>query len=134
MKKISKIVVSLVLVFVALITLASCSNVSQSYADKINNAAEKKEYVKVEDTKSALGDEYFELLIANSGVVLAVKGFKNTDYKDLLALDNKLDELDKDSKVSCIIITVLAGNCTGAIYISGSASEVEAKIAKAMAE
>ncbi len=128
MNRIKKVLLGLALAFVCVITLASCSKISQSYADKINNAAEKKEYVTVADAKDALGDEGFDITLAGTGVLLAVKGYKN----DITwaELDAKLDALDKDTKVEAIIIGCFANNCVSAAYISGTAAEVEAKIAE----
>ena len=131
MNRIKKVLLGLALAFVCVVTLASCSKVSQSYADKINDAAKNNEAISYETAKSDLGDECFDVL-NNSilNVLVAVKGYKNDITWE--ELDKKLDELDKDTKVSCIIITVAAGKCTTALYFSGSAAEVEAKIAAQM--
>ncbi|MBR6071256.1 MAG: hypothetical protein IKP77_00305 [Acholeplasmatales bacterium] len=131
MKKIRRILISLALVFVALITLASCSKVSQSYVDKVNKAAEKEEYVTYETAKKDIGDECFDLTVLGSGVLVAVKGYKNDITWE--QLDEKLDNLDKDTKISCIIVVSVLGKCTSAIYVTGTASEVEAKIEAAVA-
>ena len=131
MNRVKKILLSLAVAFAFVITLASCSKVSQSYADKINNAAKDGEAITYETAKSDLGDECFDVL--NNGlfnILVAVKGYKNDMTME--ELDKKLDELDKDTKVSCIIVTVMANKCTSALYFSGSAAEVEAKIAAQM--
>jgi hypothetical protein len=128
MNRIKKVLLGLALAFVCVITLASCSKISQSYADKINNAAEKKEYVTVADAKDALGDEGFDITIAGTGALLAVKGYKNNIT--WAELDAKLDALDKDTKIEAIIIGCVLNNCVSAAYISGTAAEVEAKLAE----
>ncbi len=131
MNRVKKILLSLAVAFAFVITLASCSKVSQSYADKINDAAEKKEYITYETAKEDIADECFDVLNNKVFTVLvAVKGYKN----DITwaELDKKLDELDKDTKVSCLIVLVFAGKCTSALYVSGSGSEIEAKIEAAL--
>lgn len=130
MNRVKKILLSLAVAFAFVITLASCSKISQSYADKINDAAEKKEYITYETAKSDIGDECFDITILQNGILVAVKGYKNDITWE--ELDKKLDELDKDTKVSCLVVVVALGKCTSAAYYSGSAAEVEAKITEAM--
>ncbi|MBR6071255.1 MAG: hypothetical protein IKP77_00300 [Acholeplasmatales bacterium] len=123
MKKIRRILVGLALVFVALITLASCSKVSQSYADKINKAAENGENYTVETVRSDLGDEAIEVLVLNTGVIAAVKGYNKDNYKE------KLDAADENTKFEFIVITFVAGKATAAAYNSGTAAQVKAALA-----
>lgn len=123
MKKIRRVLLSLALVFVALITLASCSKVSQSYADKINKAAENGENYTVETVRSDLGNEAIEVLVLNTGVIAAVKGYNKDNYKE------KLDSADENTKFDFIVITFLAGKATAAAYGSGTAAEVKAALA-----
>ena len=131
MNRVKKILLSLAVAFAFVITLASCSKVSQSYADKINDAAEKKEYITYETAKEDIADECFDVLNNKVFTVLvAVKGYKNDMTFE--QLDEKLDELDENTKISCLIVIVLAGKCTSAVYVSGTGAEVEAKIEAAM--
>ena len=130
MKKLTKIFLSVFLVLGGFLLLASCSNVSQSYADKVNKAAENKEYITLTQAKEDLGDECFSVIVANSGVIYAVKGYKNTMTNEELSA--KFDEADENTKFQTIIIAVLLGNCTKATYVEGTGAEIEAKIAAAM--
>ena len=77
MKKLFAILVALVLV----VSLASCSKVSQKYADKVNEAAEAGECYTLAQVKEDLGDEAIEIIIPviNTGVVIAVKGCESYD-------------------------------------------------------
>ena len=118
MKNFKRVLLSLVLVFVALIALASCSKVSQSYADKINNNYQNKtNIVTYEEAKEALGDECIDITVAKTGKLVAVKGLNKDNYKE------KLQAADADTKFSFIVITVVQGNCSNALYASGTANE-----------
>ena len=68
MNRVKKILLSLAVAFAFVITLASCSKISQSYADKINDAAEKKVYITYETAKSDIGDECFDITILQNGI------------------------------------------------------------------
>lgn len=124
MKIFKRVLLGIALAFVCVFTLASCSKVSQSYADKINDAAKDGEYVSIGDARDALGDECIELTVLNTGVLAAVKGYNKDNYKE------KLDAADENTKFEYIVIYVAAGNCTGATYGSGSAAEVKAAMSK----
>ena len=88
--------------------LASCSNISESYAKKINKAAEDKEPYTLDQVKEDLGDEAVEITLLGTGVVIAVKGCDSVeDIKEQL----------KDGKtVKGIIVTVALGKATAAKY------------------
>ena len=78
-----------------------------------------------------IGMDFFKLdSILQNGILVAVKGYKNDITWE--ELDKKLDELDKDTKISCLVVVVALGKCTSASYFSGTAAEVEAKINDAM--
>ena len=126
MNRIKKVLLGLALAFVCVVTLASCSKVSQSYADKINEAAKTEEKITYDDAKSALGDECFDVTLLKTGVLYAVKGFKNDMTEE--ELEKKFDEADENTKFEAIIIAVVAGKCTAAAYVSGTAAEIEAKL------
>lgn len=108
MKKLFKGLASVLAAFVLLVSLASCSKVSQSYADKINKAAEDGEALTVEQVQKDLGDEAQSYLVLNSGVIVAVKGVKSKED-----LEKKLDEEDK---VEGLIVTCVLGKATAAAY------------------
>lgn len=89
--------------FIFVLTLASCSKVSQKYADKINEAAEAGEHYTYEQVKEDLGDEAvwigLEVLGSANGVIVAVKGCESVDE-----IEDKLDE-GKTVKGITIVIT-----------------------------
>ncbi len=104
MKKIYAILVALVLV----LSLTSCSKVSQKYADKVNKAAEAGEYYDIEKIRKDLGDEAVEVLFLNNGFVYAVKGCESWDEIE--------DKLDAGKTVKGLIITIANGKATAAKY------------------
>jgi len=119
MNRVKKILLSLAVAFAFVITLASCSKVSQSYADKINEAAKTDEKITYEDAKSALGDE---LLIDIAGQMIAVKGLTKDNYKE------KLENADENTKFSVIMVNTLLGNCVSATYGEFTVKDVKAKL------
>lgn len=88
--------------------LASCSNVTEKYATKINEAAEAGEHYTVEQIRDDLGDEAVELLVFNSGVIYAVKGCESKE--EIQAL------IDAGEEVEGITIVVLNGKAQSAKY------------------
>ena len=108
MKKFVK-VVALVM---ALVTLAcvftSCSNISESYAKKINKAAEKDEHYTLDQVLEDLGDDAVNVTILGSGVVIAVKGCDS--------MDDIKEKIDDGKTVKGIVVTVLANKATAAEY------------------
>lgn len=94
--------------FAFVLTLASCSKVSQKYADKINEAAEAGENYSLAQVKEDLGDEAIEILVFNNGVIIAVKGC--TSYDDLKA------QIDEGKTVKGLIVSIAFGKATGAKY------------------
>ncbi len=130
MNRIKKVLLGLALAFVCVVTLASCSKVSQSYADKINEAAEKKEYVAVADAKDALGDECFDAsFFSLAGSLIAVKGYKNDmTYAEL---EKKMSEADENTKFEAIVIFYAGSNCIYSVYVSGTAAELSNKLEEA---
>ena len=119
MNRVKKILLSLAVAFAFVITLASCSKVSQSYADKINEAAKTEEKITYEDAKSALGDE---LLIDIAGQMIAVKGLTKDNYKE------KLENADENTKFSVIMVNTLLGNCVSATYAEFTVKDLKAKL------
>ena len=104
-----KKIISLILVAVLLVcTLASCSNISESYAEKINEAAKEKDYYTYEEVKDDLGDDIVDITIAGNGVIIAVKGCASVE--DINA------KLENGDTVKGIVVTVVLGKATGAAY------------------
>ena len=118
MKVLRRVLVGLVLGFAFVVVLASCSNVSKSYADKVNEAYQNKTTLKYDDVKKDLGDECIDCTVGQNGVLVAVKGMTAGNYKE------KLDKASPDDKFEFIVITVVVGNCTYAHYASGTKTEI----------
>ena len=91
-----------------LILLVSCSNVSQSYADKINNAAKDGEAISLDQVRKDLGDDRAEIIFAGSGAIIAVKGCKS--------LEDIKTKVDNGEDVEGIIVTILLNKATSAEY------------------
>lgn len=112
MKKIISMVLVCVLLVGSMLALVSCSNISESYAEKINKAAEAKEYITYSQVKEDLGEDIVDLtatiLGSTNGVIIAVKGCAN--------LDELEDKLDNGEKVEGIVVTILNSNATKAVY------------------
>lgn len=102
---------SLFAVVVAFVlTLASCSKVSQKYADKINKAAEEGEAYTLAQVKEDLGDEAIEIIIPviNTGVVIAVKGCES--YDEIKA------QLEEGKETKGIVVVITGGQAASAEY------------------
>ena len=106
MKKFYALLVALVLV----LSLTSCSKVSQKYADKVNKAAEAGECYTLTQVKEDLGDEAIEIIVPviNTGVVIAVKGCES--YDEIKA------QLDEGKETKGIIIVIAGGEAKSADY------------------
>ncbi len=122
MNKFKKVFLSLALVFVALITLASCSQISKSYADKINSAAKTDNPITYDDAKNALGKECSDWTLGGNGVMFAIKGYQLDSKEDF---DKLMDESSKDKKYEVIIILCVNKKCTKASFVSGTSDEIE---------
>lgn len=108
MKKILSAVLVCVLIFGCVLTLASCGKISESYAKKINKAAEKDEHYTYDEVMEDLGDNAVDITFLKSGVIVAVKGCES--------LDDIKDKIDDGKTVKGIVITVVAGKATSATY------------------
>ncbi len=118
MKKLAKLLsIALTLVLCASI-FVGCSKVSQSYADKINNAAKDGNHLTYEKVMKDLGDGVTGLAGGlpghETGAVTAVKGCKTAEE----ALEKTLS----GEAYEAIIVTFLNGKATFAEYV-----KVEAK-------
>ena len=110
-----KRIISTLLVCVPLVgcvvAMASCSKVSESYAEKINKAAEKDEHYTVDKVLDDLGDEAiddFYSSLLKSGIIIAVKGCENYDEIE--------DKWDDGKEVKGIVITIAGGKAIKAEY------------------
>ena len=110
-----KKIISLALVIVMLVcVLASCGNISESYANKINEAAKNKEHYTYSEVIDDLGgkDKVADLTLTvlgiTSGTVIAVKGCSNWD--DIEA------KLDAGDTVKGIVVVILNNKAMSAEY------------------
>lgn len=107
-KRLSLFAVLLAFVF----ALAACSNVSQSYADKINEAAEKGEHIAYGQVKEDLGDEAIfygvEILNNANGVIIAVKGCTSQEQIN--------EKLDAGKELKGVYIVILNNKAQSAEY------------------
>ena len=102
-----KILMTFIMIF-SVVLLASCSNVTQSYADKINAAAENKEYYAYADVLEDLGDEAIDMTFLKTGIVVAVKGV--TSEEELKA------KIENGEELNGIIVGFVAGSALKAYY------------------
>lgn len=104
-----------------IVLLVGCSNVSQSYADKINEEAKDDDgvYITLDQVRKDLGDEAVEILLLNSGLVIAVKG--------CTSLDQIKEKVDAGEDVEGIVITILNKNATAASYRKITADDLKGK-------
>ena len=108
-----KKIVTLIMVCVLMVSLlTSCSNVSASYADKVNKAASEKQHFTYSDVVEDLGDEAVSMVIGTagyeSGIIVAVKGVTTKDELEAL--------VDSGEKVEGLIVVIAIGKATSAKY------------------
>ena len=110
MKKIISMTLVCVLLLGCVFAFASCSNISESYAKKINKAAEAGEHYTYEDVKKDLGEDVVDVTMLGStnGVLVAVKGVSS--------LDELEDKIDSGETVKGIIVTIVNSKATEAVY------------------
>ncbi len=110
MKKIISLVLATVLLLGTVFALASCSNVSEKYANKINDAAKDKKNLTYEEVMDDLGDEAIDMTFANhnGGWIVAVKGV--TSEEDLQ------EKIENDEEIEGIVVTIVAGKAISAKY------------------
>lgn len=94
----------------ATLTLASCG-VSESWAKKINDRAEKEDYYTYEELTKSLGTPTYDLTVevlntGKNGAVIWVKGCKNSDE-----VDKKLDE---GKELYALSVGFIGGKATSA--------------------
>ena len=108
-KRLSLFVVALVL----LVTLTSCGKISQSYADKLNKAAEEGNPYTFTEVNDDLGDDGIwlgtgEKVGAASGVLIAVKGCDD--------INEVKQQLDEGKTVKGLIVVFAFNKATNAKY------------------
>lgn len=118
-KKMKKLLkrISVLFALVGVMVLVSCSHVSQSYADKINKAADNNEHYTLEQVRDDLGDEAVEVIAFNSGFIIAVKGCDSLE--DIKA------KLDEGKDINGIIVTFVASKATSAEYRKITADDLK---------
>ncbi len=129
MKKIVSLVLVCVLMLGVMFTLASCgSNVTEAYAEKVNDAAKAKEALTYEQVLKDLGDEAIDVtadipVLGRGGLIIAVKGIDTSKYKDLEGedavmeqLEADMDKLEEGKTVEVITIIIAGGKATTANY------------------
>lgn len=115
---------SIVFAFVMLLVLVSCkgSHISQSYADKINDAVVAGEPLTLEQVQKDLGSYAYEKVAFGTGVIVATKGVKGTE-EAYTKFEEKIEK-HPDTKVSMIMIQIVDGKAVAAKFVSGEASEI----------
>ena len=117
-----KKIVTLILVFaMSVLALVSCGNVSESYAKKVNKAAEDKEYFTYETVMEDLGEDAVSLVdpFTNTGFVISVK--------DCDSIEDIEELLDEGKTVKGIVITFALGKATKAVYKEITEDDLKAK-------
>ena len=108
MKRITSLLLACVLLVGCVLSMASCSNVSESYAKKINKAADAKEHYTLDQVLEDLGEDAINLTVVGTGIVIAVKGCAN--YEDLE------EKWENDEEVKGIVVTFLLNKAQKAEY------------------
>ena len=108
MKKTIKIIAVAMVAVMLCMALVSCSNISESYANKINKAADNDKHYTLEEVRKDLGDDAVEVIVLGTGAVIAVKGCDS--------LDDIEDQIEDGKTVRGIIVTFVAGKATKAKY------------------
>jgi hypothetical protein len=109
MKKTMIKVLSLMLVAVMMVcALASCGNISESYAEKINKAADNDEHYSYDQVVEDFGDNAIEIAVFGTGVVIAVKGCESVDDIE--------EKLDNGETVKGVVVTMVANKAVSATY------------------
>ena len=106
--KMSKILALILALLMVVSVFAACGNISQSYADKVNKAAEKDEHITYTEVLEDLGEDAIDITLLKSGVIIAVKGCSTVD--DIKA------KLDDGKTVKGIVVTVVGGKAISAEY------------------
>ena len=108
MKKIISTILVCTLLLGCVFVLSACGNISESYAKKVNLAAENDEHYTYTQVLEDLGEDAIDITILKSGVIVAVKGCASVE--DISA------KIDAGEEVKGIVVTVLAGKAISASY------------------
>lgn len=108
MKNITKILALVLVLSMTCVIFASCGNISESYAEKINKAAEDGEHYSYDQVVEDLGENAIEIAFLGTGVVIAVKGCES--------VEDIAEKLDNGENVKGIVVTMLANKATAASY------------------
>ena len=100
MKKVISAALAVILLVGSIFTLVSC-NISESYAEKINKAADAGEHYTYEEVLEDLGEDAVDITVVKTGVIVAVKGCSSLE--DIKA------KLDAGDEVKGIVVTVEIG-------------------------
>ena len=103
-----RIVSFALVIMLALAMLVSCGSVSESYAKKINKAAEKGEHYTYEQVLEDLGDDAVDATFLKTGVIIAVKGCDSVEDIE--------EKLEDGKTLKGIVVTVAVGKATFAEY------------------
>jgi len=103
MKKLSLLVLFLFAAFV----LVGCG-VSEKYADKVNKAAEKEEYLTYDEVIDDLGEATISPILGIGDVYIWVKGCKN--------LDEVEDKIDEGKELKALYIKFKDGKAVEAYW------------------
>lgn len=118
-------VAGFVCVFVFVLASCSGSKVSKEYADKINSSYEAGTALTYEVVKEELGNECIDITTSKNGVLVAIKGVSNQEYKE------KLNGTDTNTKYDYIVITVVQEQCQHALFATGPAIDINGALINA---
>lgn len=113
MKKVFKMMFVLVTMFAVCLALTSCGSVSESYANKVNEAAKEEAFTK-EQVYKDLGDPGFEAVVGGTGYATWYKGYKT--------FEEAMEAFDNGKTVKTIRVVFVLGKATAASYSEGKPS------------
>ena len=99
MKKIVSALLVCILLVGSVFALASCSNITESYAEKINEAAKNDEHYTYDEVVEDLGDNAIEIAALGTGLVIAVKGCETVEE-----IEEKLDAGEEVKGITVVIV------------------------------
>ena len=112
MKKIVSALLVCVLLVGSVFALASCSNITESYAEKINEAAKNDEHYTYDEVMEDLGDNAVDatvtLLNSTNGLIIAVKGCETTEEIK--------EKIDAGEEVKGSTVVIVNNKATAADY------------------
>ena len=110
MKRILSTLLVCVLLVGCVLSFASCSKISESYADKVNEAAEAGEHYTYDQVVEDLGDNAIEVGFSavKTGVIIAVKGCES--------IDDIKDKIEDGETIKGIVVVVTLNKAISAEY------------------